>query len=221
MSNTQRKNAIVRVDTSQGHAPPAPTTAVTQVQVIQDPNTGRQIQVVYDQNSGQYIPVLSMPAPLSTPQPQRPDPRENFLSGNAIGTHSRKRVRAIQQRDGTWAYEIDFDEAEVKARTVSDEEHYRRRGGINDIIGGTISKKRLVIGLLLTALLFMILADVVGVPHVRTNPGEYASLEGIKNIEVEDSPLVILRRLDRSVFLYTLDGIGWTFRQIGNLFDGG
>mgnify|MGYP003653704994 CR=1 FL=1 len=73
-----------------------------------------------------------------------------------------------------------------------------------------MSKKRLFVGSTLAILVVMILSDVVGIPHVRTGEGEYASLEGVKRVDNPDAPLVILKRL-----LYAFDGIGWVFSVLG------
>jgi len=210
MARHADKHDVVRVDPVP--SPQAPPRAVSQVQVIHDPHTGQPVPVVQDPNTGHYIPVHRQPT--AVPPPPR-DGRGGFLNDNAIGTHTKKRVRVIEYPNGTRAYEMDLDEAEVRSRTVSDDTHRAMHGGSQDIIPDTMSKKRLFIGGVLALLVLMVLADIVGVPHVRTAPGEYASLEGVKEVGNPDGPLVILKRLDRSVFLYTIDGIGWVFRRVG------
>src|SRR5690606_8189279 len=85
----------------------------------------------------------------------------------------------------------------------------------DDGIPDAMSKKRLFAGSALAILVVMVLSDVVGIPHVRTGEGEYASLEGVKRVDNPDAPLVILKRLDSSVYLYAFDGIGWVFSVLG------
>lgn len=213
MAKKPNKSEVVRVEPTrvdvQSNTPPS-----SQVHMIPDPNTGEQIPVIYDANSGQYVPVQITPQPPIPVAPADPSRRPSeVLSGNALGKRRWRRTREIIDPSGRVTREIEEDEAEVTGRTVSDETQQAMYSARD--IPNAMSKKRLFIGGVLAIFVLMILADVVGVPHVRTGQGEYASLEGTKMVSDPDAPLVILKRLDRSVFLYTLDGLGWVFSTLG------
>ncbi len=81
------------------------------------------------------------------------------------------------------------------------------------------TKKRLFVGSLLVVFALMIAADIFGTPHFRSEPGIYVGLEGQKIVETSsDESMIILKRLDRSVFSHTFDGIGWILGWASELF---
>ncbi len=93
-------------------------------------------------------------------------------------------------------------------------------GAYDAYIGGRWSKRRLAIGAVLALLVLMVAVDILGMPHYRTAPGVYVGLEGEKTTPQTDLPMIALIRLDRSVFAYTLDGVGWVFGAVGGVLEG-
>tara|TARA_B100000614_G_scaffold261170_1_gene289951 strand:+ start:748 stop:1326 length:579 start_codon:yes stop_codon:yes gene_type:complete len=167
-------------------------------------------QVYVDPETGELLQLTPVNSTQATRRPGNPVDQMVMDMGYEPGTN-------IQRFRGEtlWVRHPDGSKQQVSRGYVEDITHKQApKSEADDEIPNAISKKKIFIGVMLVILIVMILADVVGVPHVRIAPGEYASLEGVKVVDDPDGALVILKRLDRSVFLYTIDGIGWTFRKI-------
>ena len=48
---------------------------------------------------------------------------------------------------------------------------------------------------------------------------KFVTIQGAKQVHNTDAPLVIFKRLDRSVFGYTFDAVGWALTAIGSLME--
>lgn len=168
---------------------------------VRDPHSGELVEV--QQNPQGYAPVQQQPSP---------PPAIPADQGDFIGFEGRMGVRT--HPDGTEEFVYD---GHVRGRKTTKAE--QGNDGTFDPKTGRMSKRRIFAGAVLALLLLMIFADVMGVPHVRTEPGTYVSLEGPKEVASTDAPLVILKRLDRSVFGYAFDAIGWAFTVIGGFIE--
>ena len=138
--------------------------------------------------------------------------------GDFLGFEGKIGIR--YNEDGTETHVLD---GHLRAhRTEPSAEHHSNNPSANydPRIDGSFNIRRLLIGAVLTSVVLMIMADVLGVPHVRTQPGIYVSLDGEKQTDDTDAPLVILKRLDRSVFAYAIDAVGWAFSEASKAIAG-
>lgn len=193
MTRKPKQNEIVHVQRPED-VPSQPPMPIQPGQVYYDPNTGQYVQAI---QPGQGSMQQQSPTTLLPPGV---DERTG-----GIGFEGRILIR--QNADGSETSMLDGRIQSVR--------HSPPPAEGTEYIPNAMSKKRMFIGSALAILVVMILSDVVGIPHVRTGEGEYASLEGVKRVDNPDAPLVILKRLDRSVFLYAFDGIGWIFSVLG------
>ncbi|MEM6258461.1 MAG: hypothetical protein AAGI37_09125 [Planctomycetota bacterium] len=183
------------------YRPQHPQVQPNQPVYMRDPHSGELVEV--QQNPQGYVPTQTQPSP----PPAIPTDQGDF-----IGFEGRMGVRI--HPDGTEEFVYD---GHVRGRKTT--KAGQGCDGTYDPRLGRISKRRIFAGAVLVLLVLMIFVDVMGVPHVRTEPGTYVSLEGAKEVASQDAPLVILKRLDRSVFGYTFDAVGWVFSAVGSAIE--
>lgn len=194
---------------------PLPPSSAPQVFIGQD-------GVAYYQHpqTGQMLPAPQQPPEGGVMQGHNPAGSDYPASsipgagGEFIGFEGRIGVR--YNADGSTTHVTD---GHIRSRRT-EAAPGTGAGAYDPYIGGRWSKRRLAIGAALTLLVLMVAVDILGMPHYRTSPGVYAGLEGEKTTSNTDLPLIALIRLDRSVFAYTIDGVGWGFGAVGGMLEG-
>jgi len=173
-----------------------------------------------DPQTGQLIEVQSMPPQQPYPQvPAYPTHPGTVGPPAPMQTNNAQQATAFQGSIGI-QYNEDGSETFMMDGHIRHRKNYPKEGNSNgtsnyDGARDGISKKRLILGGLMAVLLLMVMADVFGVPHFRSEPGVYVSVEGKKHVADQNAPIVILKRLDRSVFGYGFQAIGWVFSVVG------